>query len=185
LTIVELRVEAEGGSDKMFEVGDAIIHPFRGAGIVVRVEEQQWHGSSALYYKIKLLGQPDIKLMILTSAAETLGLRHTIPRSELSKVWHVLRAVPRTLPSDHKQRYELLDDKLHTGDVFQVTEVVRDMAWRQQREGKMTMMGKQRYEEGMKILAGEIATVQGIDLEDAEAQVRARLSESMSPTAEM
>jgi RNA polymerase-interacting CarD/CdnL/TRCF family regulator len=152
----------------MFKVGDAIIHPFRGAGVVVRVEEQQWHGSSALYYRIKLLGQPD-----------------TIPRSKLSKVWRVLSAASRTLPSDHKQRYELLDDKLHTGDVFQVTEVVRDMAWRQQREGKLTMMGKQRYEEGMRILAGEIATVQGIDLEDAEAQVRARLTENLSPIAEM
>ena len=169
----------------MFEAGDAIIHPVRGAGVVVRVEERRWHGSNALYYIIKLLGQPGTKLMIPASAAETLGLRHTIPRSKLSKVWHVLRAVPRTLPSDHKKRYELLDDKLHTGDVFQVTEIVRDMAWRQQREGKLTMMGKQRYEEGMRILAGEIATVQGIDLEDAEAQVRARLSESMSPTAEM
>jgi len=96
-----------------------------------------------------------------------------------------LSAASRTLPSDHKKRYELLDDKLHTGDVFQVTEVVRDMAWRQQREGSLTMMGKQRYEEGMRILAGEIATVQGIDLEDAEAQVRARLTESMSSTAEI
>ena len=169
----------------MFEAGDAIIHPVRGAGVVVRVEEQRWHGSNALYYRVKLLGQPGTKLMILTSAAETLGLRHTIPRSELKKVWRVLSAASRTLPSDHKKRYELLDDKLHTGDVFQVTEVVRDMAWRQQREGKLTMMGKQRYEEGIRILAGEIATVQGIDLDDAEAQVRARLSESMSLTAAM
>jgi RNA polymerase-interacting CarD/CdnL/TRCF family regulator len=79
----------------------------------------------------------------------------------------------------------LLEDKLHAGDVFQVAEVVRDMAWRQQQEGSLTTIGKRRYEEGMKILAGEIAAVQEVDLGDAEAQIRARLSESLSPTTTM
>ena len=152
---------------------------------MICVEKRQWRGDSALYYRIKLLGQPGTRLMIPVSAAETLGLRRVIPRSKLSKVWHVLRATPKTLPDNHKKRYELLDDKLHAGDVFQVAEVVRDMTWRQQREGSLTTIGKQRYEEGMKILAGEIAAVQGVDLDDAEAQVRAKLMESLSPTTAM
>ena len=166
----------------MFKAGDAIIHPVRGAGVVICVEERQLRGNSALYYRINLLGQPGTRLMIPVSAAETLGLRCVIQQSELKKVWHVLRATPKTLPDNHKKRYELLDDKLHTGDVFQVAEVVRDMTWRQQREGSLTTIGKQRYEEGIKILTGEIAAVQGVDLDDAEAQVRAKLMESLSPT---
>ena len=169
----------------MFKAGDAIIHPVRGAGVVVRVEKRQWRGSNTLYYRIELLGQPGTSLMIPISAAETLGLRRVIPRSKLDRVWRVLRAAPRTLPANHKERYKLLDDRLHTGDVFQVAEVVRDMTWRQQREGSLTTMGKQRYEEGMKILAGEIAAVQGVDLNDAEAQVRTKLRESLSPTTAM
>jgi CarD family transcriptional regulator len=169
----------------MFKAGDAIVHPVRGAGVVVRVEERQWRGSSDLYYRIRLLGQPTTKLMIPTGAAETIGLRRAIPRSKLKQVWRVLRAAPETLPTDHKKRYRLLEDKLHAGNVFQVAEVVRDMAWRQQQEGSLTTIGKRRYEEGMKILAGEIAAVQGVDLDDAEAQIRARLSESLSPTTTM
>jgi len=169
----------------MFKAGDAIIHPVRGAGVVVRVEKRQWRGSNTLYYRIELLGQPGTSLMIPISAAETLGLRRVIPRSKLDRVWRVLRAAPRTLPANHKERYKLLDDKLHTGDVFQVAEAVRDMTWRQQREGSLTTIGKQRYEEGMKILAGEIAAVQGVDLNDAEAQVRTKLRESLSPTTAM
>ncbi len=169
----------------MFKAGDAIIHPVRGAGVVVRVEERRWRGNSELYYRIELLGQPGTSLMVPISAAETLGLRRVIPQSKLDRVWRVLRAAPRTLPANHKERYELLDDKLHAGDVFQVAELVRDMTWRQQREGSLTTTGKQRYEEGMKILAGEIAAVQGVDLDDAEAQVRAKLRESLSPTAAM
>jgi CarD family transcriptional regulator len=161
----------------MFKVGDAIIHPVRGAGIVVRVEERQWRGRSEMYYKVELLSQPGTNLMVPTNAAQTLGLRHAIPQSKLNKVWRVLRATPKELPGDHKKRYALLDDKLHTGDVFQVAEVVRDMAWRKKQEGRLTTVGKRRYEEGMRILTGEIAVAQDIDLGDAEAQVREKLME--------
>lgn len=167
-----------------FKTGDAIIHPVRGAGLVVRVEERQWRGRDALYYRIELLNQPGTQVMVPTSAVEKIGLRRAIPRSKLNQVWRVLRADPKKLPTDHKKRHKLLGDKLYAGDVYQVAEAVRDMAWRQQREGRLTTMGKRMYEEGLRILAGEIAAVQGVDLNAAEAQVRNRLSESLSsPTA--
>jgi CarD family transcriptional regulator len=169
----------------MFKAGDAIIHPVRGAGVVERVEKRPWHGQSDLYYRIKLLGQESTRLMIPVSAAETLGLRHVIPRFKLGQVWRVLRADPDTLPADHKKRYRLLKGKLHTGDVFQVAEVVRDMAWRQQRQGSLTTVGRRIYEEGIALLAGEIAAARSIDVADAETQVRGRLRESVSPTSLM
>jgi CarD family transcriptional regulator len=166
----------------IFEAGDAIVHPVRGAGVVEQVEERQWRGSNDLYYRIKLLGQPGTKLMVPTSAVEELGLRHAIPQSKLTKVWRVLQAFPNTLPGDHKARYKLLEGKLHTGDIFQVAEVVRDMAWRQQRKGHLNTVGKRRYDEGIRMLAGEIAAVQGVELSNAEAQIHARLQESLSST---
>lgn len=167
-----------------FKTGDAIIHPVRGAGLVVRVEERQWRGRDALYYRIELLGQRGTQVMVPAGAVEKIGLRRAIPRSKLNQVWRVLRADPKKLPTNHKQRYKLLGDKLHAGDVYQVAEAVRDMAWRQQRQGNLTTMGKRMYEEGLRILAGEIAAVQGVDLNAAEAQVRDRLSERLSsPTA--
>lgn len=166
----------------MFKAGDAIVHPVRGVGVVVRVEEREWRGSSDLYYRIELLGQQGTSLMIPINTADTLGLRRAIPRSKLNQVWRVLCADPETLPANHKKRYELLKGKLHAGDVFQVAEVVRDMAWRQQQEGRLTTVGKRMYEEATVLLAGEIAAAQDIDLADAELQVRARLNESLSPT---
>jgi CarD family transcriptional regulator len=165
----------------MFKAGDAIVHPIRGAGVVERVVERPWRGNNDLYYRIKLLSQPHVKLMIPTGAAKALGLRRAIPRSKLKKVWRVLGADPGTLPDKHKQRYALVEDKLHAGDVFGVAEVVRDMTWRRQRRGSLTTTGKRLYKEGMDILAGEIAAVEGLEMDDAEAQVRERLSESLSP----
>ena len=165
----------------MFKPGDPIVHPFRGAGIVIRIEKRQWHGSSEMYYRIKLLGQRGITLMVPIHLAETLGLRPAVSLSKLNQVWHVLCADPGTLPADHKQRYELLEGKLHAGSVFQVAEAVRDMAWRQRQKGRLTIVGKQMYEKGFTLLAAEVAATQGIDLADAETQVKTRLSESLSP----
>jgi RNA polymerase-interacting CarD/CdnL/TRCF family regulator len=164
----------------MFEAGDAIVHPVRGAGVVVRIEERRWHGNNDQYYRIKLLGQPGTSLMIPVSAAETIGLRPAVSRSRLEHVWRVLRADPEKLPADHKARYELLNERLYAGDALQVAEAVRDMAWRQKQEGSLTTQGKRIYEEGMRILSGEIAATQAIDIADAEAQVSEKLAEIVS-----
>jgi CarD family transcriptional regulator len=163
----------------MFKEGDAVVHPVRGAGVVKTVEERQWRGSDALYYRIGLLSQPGSNLMVPVEAAKEIGLRRAISRTRLKQVWRVLSTDPEKLPTEHKERYQLLEDKLHAGDVLQIAEAVRDMAWRQQREGRLTTRGKRMYEEGMTLLAGEIAAVKGIDLTDAEAQVRSTLKESL------
>ena len=163
----------------MFKEGDAVVHPVRGAGVIECVEERQWRGSDALYYRIGLLSQPGSSLMIPVGSAKDLGLRRAVSRSRLSQVWKVLGTDPEKLPKEHKERYQLLDDKLHAGNVFQVAEAVRDMAWRRHREGRLTTRGKRMYEEGMTLLAGEIAATEGIDIADAEVQVRERLQESL------
>lgn len=170
---------------KMFKTGDPIVHPVRGAGVVVRVEERQWRGSNNLYYRIKLLGHPSSSLMIPFSTAETIGLRRAISQSNLNRVWHVLCADPGMLPTDHKERYQVLEDKLHTGDVLKVAEAVRDMTWRRHQQGHLTTRGKQMYDEGMMLLAGELAASQDIQVMDAEAQIRTKLDESLAPATVM
>lgn len=162
-----------------FKTGDAVVHPIRGAGVVEWVEERLWRGDSAVYYRIGLLGQPGTKVMIPTGAAEEIGLRLAISRTELQDVWGVLRDDPDKLPSDHKIRSQVLEEKLHTGNVFELAEAVRDMAWRRQQKGHLTMTGKRLYDEGVKLLAGEVAAVQGVDMVDAEIQVKARLREGI------
>jgi CarD family transcriptional regulator len=163
----------------MFKEGDAVVHPVRGAGVIECVEERQWRGAEAQYYRIGLLSQPGSNLMIPVGAAKGLGLRRAASQSRLSKVWKILGTDPEKLPKEHKERYQLLEDKLHAGDVLQVAEAVRDMAWRRHREGRLTTRGKRMYEEGMTLLAGEIAASRGIDIADAETQVRDILQESL------
>jgi CarD family transcriptional regulator len=169
----------------MFQIGDAVFHPIRGAGIVRGVEERQWRGGNDWYYTIELLGQPSTRLMIPTCVAEERGLRPAISRAKLEKVWRVLRAAPEKLPIDHRARHRVLEEKVHAGDVFELAGAVRDMAWRQEQKGRLTIRGKRIYDEGMTLLAGEIAAAQGIELTEAEAQVRAKLRERLAPATVM
>ena len=101
----------------MFETGDAVFHPVRGAGIVRDIQERQWRGGDDLFYTIDLLGQPGTRLMIPARTAEEIGLRHTISQAGLGRVWRVLRADPEDLPADHKARYEVLEEKLSSSAV--------------------------------------------------------------------
>ncbi len=163
----------------VFKIGDAIMHPIRGAGIVVDLIRRQWHGNDKMYYKVELLSHPDTNLMIPTGNAERLGLRHVISKSKLKRVWRVSGSAPKELPSDHKERYAALDDKMHTGDALQIARVVRDMEGRHQQKGKLTTVGKRKYEAGINILAGEIAAVQGVEVSQAEVQIREKLMQTL------
>jgi len=167
-----------------FTTGDAIIHPIRGAGVVERIVERTWHGNAESYYRIKLLGQSGTMLMIPTSVAEKLGMRCAISRSDIRRLWLVLLAAPRNLPDKHKDLTQFLEGKLGTGDIFQVAEAVRDMAWRQRRT-HLSATIKQLYEEGIRLLVGEIAATQDIEFADADMQFRVRLREHLSSATAM
>jgi CarD family transcriptional regulator len=162
----------------MFKVGDAVVHPARGAGVVAGFERLQRDGSTRRYYNIELLGDSSSNLMVPVESAESIGLRPAVSRSRLKEVWGVLHAKPDALPSDHKARYSLVEAKLQAGDILRIAEAVRDMAWRKKQRGNLTGHGKRIYQRGMMLLTAEIAAAQGVALTDAEAQVRARLQET-------
>jgi CarD family transcriptional regulator len=164
-----------------FKTGDAVFHPVRGAGVVTDIKDRKWDGEKRRYYTIELLGHPGTRVMVPASTAKEIGLRHAMSRSKLKKVWHVLGDDPQKLPRDYKDRYAAIEEKLHTGDTCEVAEAVRDMAWRRKQEGRLTTKGKRMYEEAVMLLAGEIAAVQEIEVDEAEGQVRAKLQERLAP----
>jgi CarD family transcriptional regulator len=166
----------------MFDTGDAIVHPTRGVGVVVDIQEREWQGSRSQYYQIELLGrEPSLKLMIPIEEAEGLGIRRAIHQSEVGQVWRVLGSEPEDLPENHKMRHRLLNEKLHAGDVFGVAEVLRDLTWRQREEDHLTTRGKRIFKEALMFLAAEIAAAQGVDVAEAEIEIRGKLREIRSP----
>jgi CarD family transcriptional regulator len=163
----------------MFEVGDAVVHPVRGAGIVTDVEKLQLQGNSKQYYRIDLLNPVRTNLMVPVKRAEEQGVRRAIRPSRLDQLWRVLRAEPGKLTADHQKREKFLICELQSGDLFQVAEAMRDLTWKQKRDG-LTAGDRRIYRRGIKLLAGEIAAVQGTDPEDTETRVELRLWDIVS-----
>ncbi len=165
----------------MFEVGEAVVHPKLGAGVVTEIKEMDpKDGTSTKYYKIKLLRQTRTSLMIPVAEAEERGIRRAIDEEMLQEVWQTLDAEPVELSSNHKSRYKLIREKLDSGTIQDAAEVIRDLSWRRHEEDGLTTPEKKLYRKGIRLLAGELAVAQEIKLGEAERQVEARLQKSFA-----
>jgi CarD family transcriptional regulator len=162
-----------------FEVGDAVVHPAHGAGIITGYKKFKRQGEDQRYYTIKLLGKAKTSLMIPVKSADEVGVRSALSKSELERLWQIMGNKPQSLPDDYKKRHRLVNKKLRAGDALQIAEVIRDMGWRQQELEDLTKKGQRLYQEGIEKLAGEVAAARGIDLLTAEKQVRKRLRSAL------
>jgi RNA polymerase-interacting CarD/CdnL/TRCF family regulator len=169
----------------MFRIGDAVIHPSYGVGTVTEIKKRHTLASGKQYYSIELLGDPGTVVMVPVGAEERMGLRPPIAESQLGQVWRVLTSDPNELPSDHDERCELLNNKLCGGDVLKIAEAVRDLAWRKEEKRHLTIRGKRLYERGMALLAGELASIRGDDLQVVEYQISKALDKSLHPAPGM
>jgi CarD family transcriptional regulator len=162
-----------------FQVGDTVIHPHYGAGVITEIQERHSLGPSKSYYSIELLGDPQTTVMVALGKEESVGLRAPIPKTRLSRLWRILRGRPDSLPEEHKKRYAVIEGKLQEGDLFQIAEAVRDLAWYQEEKRPLTKVGQRLYETGLGFMASELAGVQGSDVETAEAEISERLEASI------
>jgi CarD family transcriptional regulator len=162
-----------------FQVGDTVVHPNYGAGVITEIEERRSLGPRKRYYSIELLGDEQTTVMVPLDREESVGLREPISKARLSRLWRILRGEPEDLPDEHKERYAVIEGKLEQGDIFQIAEAVRDLAWRREEKNKLTKVGMRLYETGLGFLASELAGVQGSDVDTAEAQIAERLEASI------
>lgn len=167
----------------MFEVGDAVVHPEKGAGIIQSLRRMLAMGKK-LYYKIQIVNhKTKTTLMVPVKGAEKLGLRPAIPEDDLDKVWETLSASPQALPDVHKQRYKLLNNNLSQGTILSTAEVVRDLAWRREQTGRLNVPGQRIYDKAIQLLASELAVSQEIQLESAKRQIRRELQKGFTAKA--
>ena len=120
----------------MFNVGDKVIHPAYGAGMILDIEEKRIGEQESAYYVIELLTQAGT-LMVPVSRATDLGLR--LPVEQADHVLTVLTSQPGALSNDHRERQELISVDIRSGDVLKISEAVRDLAYRE-REDKLTFI---------------------------------------------
>lgn len=132
----------------MFDLGDKVVYPMHGAGKIEAVEEKEILGKIKKYFILKMpLG--DVKLMIPVDNVDNMGLRTIISKEDVSEVYHVISEASSLSCENWNKRYRENMEKMKTGDIFEIANVVRDLAHRDHDKGlstgekKMFMSAKQ------------------------------------------
>ena len=153
----------------MFDIGDKVVHPTHGAGQVTGIEKQDLLEQYQRYYVIDL-AVDGRTLMIPVSNAEEIGLRSVSQETALSKVWRTLSRTGEELSDDYKKRQERIREKLKTGDVIKVAEVIRDLSTLK-REDHLTSFDTKLLERAQQFLASEVALVEEVQVSEAERMI--------------
>ncbi|MGE5593571.1 MAG: CarD family transcriptional regulator [Betaproteobacteria bacterium] len=148
----------------MFNVGDKVVYPMHGAGVIEAVEEREVLGERQKYYILRIpLG--DMRVMVPLNNAREVGLRSVISEEDVKKVYEILGGAKTKMSSNWNRRYRANLEKMKSGDVFAVAEVVRNLAYRDREKGLST--GERRMLDNAKqILVSELVVAQ--EAEEAE-----------------
>ena len=150
----------------VYEIGDQVVYPHHGAGKVLKKEMKEVLGENREYLTIKILHN-DMTVMVPCCNADKAGLRRVIGEDDVKKVLSILRDDVSQMPKNWNRRFKHNREKIKTGDVFELAEVVRNLAIREQEKGLSTGE-KQMYTRAKKILASELMYV--LDMEEDEAE---------------
>jgi CarD family transcriptional regulator len=159
-----------------FAIGDYVVYPHHGAGQVVKKEEKDILGERREYLTIKILHN-DMTVMVPCENAGKAGLRRVIDEETVKKVLAVLADDVSEMPKNWNRRFKHNRDKIKTGDIYELAEVVRNLAVREQDKGLSTGE-KQMYTRAKKILASEMMYA----LDKTEDEAEAYLDDLLSRT---
>lgn len=143
----------------MFAIGEKIVYPMHGAGTIEAIEERNLMGEKCKYY-VLLIPQNEIRIMIPCNKTETVGVRGVIPKSEVDRVSETLKGASTEMAKIWNRRYRDNMEKLKTGTITHVAEVVRDLM-RVDREKRLSTGEKKMLSNAKQILISELVLVSG------------------------
>jgi len=152
----------------MFNVGDKIVYPMHGAGTIDSIEEKDILGEKQSYYIIKMPGE--VKVMVPTAKAEQIGVRNVIDKEHANKVLKVLEENETEMSNNWNKRYRDNMEKMKSGDVYEVADVVRNLAFKQKEKGLSTGE-KKMLNNAKQILVSELVLAEHATQEDVEKLV--------------
>ncbi|HCS75396.1 MAG TPA: CarD family transcriptional regulator [Clostridiales bacterium] len=138
----------------MYEIGDKVVYPMHGAGIIEGIEVKEILGEKRQYYILNFaIG--GMKVMVPTKNVKELGMRDIIPDTDINKVVSILKSPYGTLPDNWNKRYRLNLEKIKTGDIYEVANVVRDLMIRDRDKG-LSSAEKKMLNNARQILISEL-----------------------------
>lgn len=131
----------------MFHIGDKIVYPMHGAGVIEDVEIKEILGEKREYFIIRMpIG--DMKVMVPVSNVDDVGVRYIIGKEDIEDVMDILRGRRSTMPQNWNRRYRMNMDRIKTGDIEEIAAVVRNLTILDDEKGLSTgerkMLGNAR-----------------------------------------
>ena len=159
----------------MFNVGDKIVYPMHGAGTIDAIEEKDILGEKQAYYIIKMPGE--VKVMVPTSKAEEIGVRNIINKDSANKVFQILEANETEMSNNWNKRYRDNMEKMKSGDIYEVADVVRNLAFKQKEKGLSTGE-KKMLNNAKQILVSELVLAEHASQEEVETLIDNKITMS-------
>jgi len=148
---------------KMYKIGDKVVYPNHGAGTIVGIETKTILDEKKEYYIMKLpIGE--MKVMIPVDKIDKIGIRDVISEEKADEVFELLNGEKSKMSQNWNRRYRANQEKLKTGDIFEVAEVVRNLSIRDREKGLSTGE-KKMLSNARKILISELVLAKDLNEE--------------------
>ncbi|MCK9444819.1 MAG: CarD family transcriptional regulator [Tissierellaceae bacterium] len=153
----------------MFNVGDKVVYPMHGAGIIEGIEEKEILGEIRKYFIMRMpIG--DMKVMVPVDNVEEVGVREIIDPTELDRVISILKGSKTSMPQNWNRRYRINMDRIKSGDIFEIAAVVRNLLMMDLEKGLSTGE-KKMLSSAKQMLLSEMVLVSDSDIEKIEKLV--------------
>lgn len=150
----------------MFNIGDNIVYPMHGAGTISSIEEKEILGEKQQYYIIKMPGE--VMVMVPTARAEAMGVRSVIDEKSANSVLQVLEKDETEMSNNWNKRYRENLDKMKTGNIYEVADVVRNLSFKQKEKGSLSTGEKKMLLNAKQILVSELVLAEHSSKEEIE-----------------
>jgi CarD family transcriptional regulator len=163
----------------LFEIGEKVVYPHHGAGTIVKKEKRTILGEEREYLTIQILHN-DMTVNVPTENAEKVGLREVIDEETVELVLKALTGNGTVMPKNWNRRFKHNREKMKTGDIFELAEVVRNLSLRDQDKGLSTGE-KQMFVKAKKILVSELMYAKQMDEEETAEWLDGVLADADEP----
>lgn len=159
----------------MFNVGDEIVHPMHGAGVVDAIEDKNILGEKQAYYILKMPGE--VKVMVPVAKAEQIGVRNIIDKESVGKVLKVLETDETEMAMNWNKRYRDNMEKMKSGDIYEIADVVRNLSFKQKEKGLSTGE-KKMLSKAKQILVSELVLAENTEQDKMEKLIDNKINTS-------
>ena len=159
----------------MFHIGDKVVYPMHGAGTIESIEEKEMFGDKSEYYIIKM-PMNGMKLMVPTKTATNVGVREVSDGSVTEEVFKILEKPKQEYVHENNwsKRYRANVDKIKSGDILELADVVRDLSHRHMERGLSTGE-KKMLTSAKEILISELMLAQGLEHAEVDREIEEKV----------